>query len=712
MRANTAQNNQFPLTVQVNPVVNHRPILVCRVRSLAAALGVGTAVTLGMAGTACAETTDAPSASAPATAQSGEAGAARHTPMATNRSGASGASGVSGAPTARATRIPVTAASSAAHPTRNAKPAAGRMPRSLSATDAPAVSTTSSMAQPQMAKLSLTSPVAPATTVAPRAPGPLTTTVASPAGTPVATATARSQPDGLAVAFHNLLGEGRDGVPRVPAELVTPALALVRRGSQQGLSPSVSVAASVQTATAAVPLVRAKVTSAARGRKAVLPTLAISDASLAEGNQGTAAMAFTLTLSRASKDPVSVAYGSSNGTATAGSDYVASAGTITFAAGQISKTINIGVVGDTTVEPNEAFTVTLSKPTQATLARTVATGTVLNDDIAPPPVTGVQWGDAFFSPYVSMSNWPVPNLLQLSQAGGASLMNIGFIQADNAGNPSWGGYSALEPTSTNSQAVAINKSIADFKAANGDTMVSFGGAVGTSLSQYYSANNLGAQALADSYAHVANTYRVTHLDFDIEAAALTNKDAVALQTQAIKLLQLSNPKLQIWFTLPVTPTGLTADSVNAVTSALRAGVKLAGVNVMTMDFGEYAAPTSGPNAQTMGTYTIAAAESTYSQLSALYSQYGLTYGWSQLGVTPMIGVNDVTSEIFTLADAQALENFARTKGLGMLSMWSLLRDNPGTLGQVSDSTSGMNYPADSFSQVFDDYGTVNVVNYL
>jgi chitinase len=114
----------------------------------------------------------------------------------------------------------------------------------------------------------------------------------------------------------------------------------------------------------------------------------------------------------------------------------------------------------------------------------------------------------------------------------------------------------------------------------------------------------------------------------------------------------------------------------------------------------------------MGTYTIAAAESTYSQLSALYSQYGLTYSWSQLGVTPMIGVNDVTSEIFTLADAQALENFARTKGLGMLSMWSLLRDNPGTLGQVSDSTSGMNYPADSFSQVFDDYGTTNIVNYL
>ncbi|PRC52785.1 hypothetical protein C6A85_57145, partial [Mycobacterium sp. ITM-2017-0098] len=85
------------------------------------------------------------------------------------------------------------------------------------------------------------------------------------------------------------------------------------------------------------------------------------------------------------------------------------------------------------------------------------------------------------------------------------------------------------------------------------------------------------------------------------------------------------------------------------------------------DYGESAAPTSGPNAKTMGAYAIAAAESTYAQMATLFSQYGQTVSWSQVGVTPMIGVNDVLTEVFTVADAQALENFARAKGMGMLS---------------------------------------------
>ncbi|PRC48546.1 hypothetical protein C6A85_79295, partial [Mycobacterium sp. ITM-2017-0098] len=83
--------------------------------------------------------------------------------------------------------------------------------------------------------------------------------------------------------------------------------------------------------------------------------------------------------------------------------------------------------------------------------------------------------------------------------------------------------------------------------------------------------------------------------------------------------------------------------------------------------------------------------------------------WSQVGVTPMIGVNDVLTEVFTVADAQALENFARAKGMGMLSMWSLTRDNPGTLGQATNYASGTTAPAGSFSATWNDYGTVNPI---
>lgn len=322
-----------------------------------------------------------------------------------------------------------------------------------------------------------------------------------------------------------------------------------------------------------------------------------------------------------------------------------------------------------------------------------------------PPSSDNVWEYGVFAPYVSMSNWPVPNLLQLSQANGISFAIVGFIQADSTGNPSWGGYASLKPDGTDSQAVAINRSLSEFRSAGGGAMVSFGGAVGISLSQYYASRNLSARALADTYRAIADTYGVTHIDFDLEGAALSDNAAMALHTQAVALLQHARPDLKIWYTLPVTPTGLCADSQSAVDQALRSAVELAGVNIMAMEYGEYAAPTSGPDAQTMGTYVIQSAQSAYSQLSGIFAKYGKVYSWTQLGVTPMIGVNGSYSEIFTVPDARALEAFARAKGIGMLSMWSLLRDNPGTPGQVSENTSGIADPSGSFSEVFNRYGT-------
>ncbi len=77
----------------------------------------------------------------------------------------------------------------------------------------------------------------------------------------------------------------------------------------------------------------------------------------------------------------------------------------------------------------------------------------------------------------------------------------------------------------------------------------------------------------------------------------------------------------------------------------------------------------------------------------------------------MLGVNDVITEVFTVSDAQALEDFARANGVGMLSMWQVLRDTPGTLGQATTGASGLSDPQGAFSMVFNDYGTINVVNY-
>ncbi len=118
------------------------------------------------------------------------------------------------------------------------------------------------------------------------------------------------------------------------------------------------------------------------------PTVSISDVSVAEGNTGTSNANFTVALSKATTNTVTVGYSTANGTAIAGDDYTATTGTLTFAPGVTTQTIAVKVTGDTTVEPDETFTVTLTNPTNATLNRTTATATITNDDVAPPPQNG------------------------------------------------------------------------------------------------------------------------------------------------------------------------------------------------------------------------------------------------------------------------------------------------------------------------------------
>jgi chitinase len=117
-----------------------------------------------------------------------------------------------------------------------------------------------------------------------------------------------------------------------------------------------------------------------------LPGVSIADVSVTEGSTGTTNANFTVSLSKAATTPITVGYTTTNGTATAGTDYTAASGTLTFAAGVTTQTIAVKVAGDTTVEPDETFTVTLTNPTGATLSRATATATIKNDDTAPAQI--------------------------------------------------------------------------------------------------------------------------------------------------------------------------------------------------------------------------------------------------------------------------------------------------------------------------------------
>jgi hypothetical protein len=111
------------------------------------------------------------------------------------------------------------------------------------------------------------------------------------------------------------------------------------------------------------------------------PTLKISDASVTEGNRGTKVMTFTVTLTGATENWVSVNFATADGTATvANRDYLPTSGTLYFAPGETTKTISVVIQGDKTKEPNETFSVSLSGASGAVIDDGLGIGTIVNDD--------------------------------------------------------------------------------------------------------------------------------------------------------------------------------------------------------------------------------------------------------------------------------------------------------------------------------------------
>src|SRR5262249_6375263 len=102
-----------------------------------------------------------------------------------------------------------------------------------------------------------------------------------------------------------------------------------------------------------------------------------------EGNSGTTSYLFTVSLSAPSSQTVTVQVATSNGTATAPSDYAAIPPTpLTFASGETSKTIPVLVNGDLIPESDESFAVILSSATNAVIGNSTGVGTIINDDFA------------------------------------------------------------------------------------------------------------------------------------------------------------------------------------------------------------------------------------------------------------------------------------------------------------------------------------------
>jgi hypothetical protein len=119
-----------------------------------------------------------------------------------------------------------------------------------------------------------------------------------------------------------------------------------------------------------------------------VPVLSIQDAVAIEGDSGTTPLAFTVLLSKPSTGTITVNFITSPGTALAGSDYIHTSGTLTFAAGETVKMITVSIVGDTSIENTQSFTLSINTPTGgAVLGDSSAAGSIQDNDA--PPVTMV-----------------------------------------------------------------------------------------------------------------------------------------------------------------------------------------------------------------------------------------------------------------------------------------------------------------------------------
>ncbi|MFF9405811.1 cellulose binding domain-containing protein [Streptomyces anandii] len=341
--------------------------------------------------------------------------------------------------------------------------------------------------------------------------------------------------------------------------------------------------------------------------------------------------------------------------------------------------------GGPTPEPSGRPTQTATPTPTPTPTKTSTPSSTPTPTPTPSQSTGTGTkSSAGFAPYVDTSLFPAFDLLASANATGVKNYNLAFITDGGGCTPKWGGVTDLASDGVASQIGAL-------RAKGGDVRVSFGGAAGSELGTTCTS----ADALAAAYGKAVDQYKLTKVDFDIEGGALPNTAANTRRAQAIAKLQQQHPGLDVSFTLPVLPQGLTQDGVNLLSDAKSNGVKISAVNIMAMDYG----PSFSGD---MGTLAEQAATATQAQIKSVL---GLSdsEAWKTVAVTPMIGVNDVSSEVFKVDDATQLVNFAKSKGIGWLSMWSAARDKSCAGGPkpTADATcSSITQDAFAFSKAF------------
>jgi chitinase len=307
-----------------------------------------------------------------------------------------------------------------------------------------------------------------------------------------------------------------------------------------------------------------------------------------------------------------------------------------------------------------------------------------------------------YSPYVDVTQTPIYPF-QSPAANPVAGVYLAFIVSapTQPCTPSWGGYYTLEQAE---QSLALDARTARLRNEGGSVMVSFGGRDNSELA----VGCTQPSELAQAYAAPIDRYHAGAIDLDLEGQTLADTGADARRATAIATVQRQmaarHASLGVWITLPVSRSGLTGAGIAAVKAMLAAHVKLAGVDAMTMDFGSH----EGAVHDMVGTIEHAL-YATHAQVQALWRAAGRrsdsSFAWGHLGVTVMLGVNDVAGQRFTIHDAHELAAFVNAHGIPRVSAWSLNRDSEcggafAQTGEVSNTCSGVLQRSLQFTRIF------------
>ena len=336
--------------------------------------------------------------------------------------------------------------------------------------------------------------------------------------------------------------------------------------------------------------------------------------------------------------------------------------------------------------------------TTGTTSDTSGSGTSSTIPVAPLP-TGAVSGGFLFSPYKDVTNslnWNT-NVASTSVTGTLTpllqvlpskvpAVTLAFATGQ-CGSENWGGVAP--------DAIA-KANVPLFTAQNRNYVIATGGAAGA----FFCSSASGMQAFINRYASA----NLVGIDFDIEGGQ-TQADITAL-VKSVYDVQSTFPNLRFSFTLATlgSTSGLAGSAPNGDLSPLGGYVMNAlakyplnnyTINLMVMDYGSPGAGVCVVGSDglcDMGQTAIQAAKN-------LVARYGVPYNHIEL--TPMIGVNDVSNELFSLKDAATMTQWVKANGIAGIHFWSVDRDTPCTSAYASPICSSVpTVPAWGYTQEF------------